>query len=51
MKWQIPATADEYQGDYFMVPKTYPEYSNDEVLVLEWIDGIRIDDVGVIKKT
>ena len=44
------ANVDEYQGDYFMVPKTYPEYSNDNVLVLEWIDGIRIDDVEGYKK-
>jgi len=41
---------DKYQGDFFKVPKIYNEYSTDDIMIVEWIDGIRIDDVHSYKK-
>ena len=32
------------------VPKIFLEYSNSEILITEWIDGIRIDDVEELTK-
>ncbi len=32
------------------IPKIYLEYSNSEILVTEWIQGIRIDEIRLLKK-
>lgn len=41
---------DKYQGDFFKVPKIYDEYSTDDIMVIEWVDGIRIDDINSYEK-
>ncbi len=33
---------------YIKLPKTYPEYSTSEILVMEYIHGVRIDDVKTL---
>ena len=30
--------------NHIIIPQTYPQYSNQQVLVMEWIDGIKIDE-------
>ncbi|MGB1361507.1 MAG: ABC1 kinase family protein [Alphaproteobacteria bacterium] len=44
------AVVDEYQGDFFKVPKVYDDLSTDDIMVLSWIDGIRIDNINEYKK-
>ena len=40
----------ENRKEKFHVPKVYWEYSDEKILVTEWIDGFRIDDIKALKK-
>ena len=40
----------ESRKEKFHVPKVYWQYSDEKILVTEWIDGFRIDDIKAIKK-
>ena len=37
-------------NDHVMVPKVYDQFSSDKVLVMEFIEGINVDDVETLKK-
>lgn len=37
-------------NDHIKVPKVYEQYSSDKVIVMEFIEGINIDDVETLKK-
>lgn len=36
--------------NYIKIPKTYPEYSTKHLLVMEYIDGVKISDLDILKE-
>ncbi|MDE1190941.1 MAG: AarF/UbiB family protein [Arachidicoccus sp.] len=43
--------AKNFEGnDATHVPEAFPTYSNDNILCMEWIDGIKVTDLATLKK-